>query len=713
MNHYQKEKVEFESNFIKYKNKRIVLYGIGRFTATLVPMLNDWNIVGLMDKNPEKIGTYVYGLPIIGLSEIESRADVIIINTSGTYWDLIYQRIKNVNLPVYFRNGEKAEDITFQEKTEYWDSSYEQLKSNIDNHDIVSFDFFDTLFIRKLYVDSEIWEYVADEIDNPEIKKQYLHLRKSVYINISDAVPDIYEIYKNIYSNSSKINIDTLLNKEFELENKFIEPRYVMLSLMKYAIESGKEVYVISDMYLPIDFFRKKFEEYNIHFPKDHIWVSCEYNCTKRRGDLWERFKSGVIKGKTALHIGDNVEADIDNCIKYSKSDTYFIMSKNEMLNKSSIKGCLELACNDYHNIILGLCTSKLFNDPFGLCKTQGQVVINSRKVFGYCIFGPIIFSFIYWMLKKVEVDAVKHLCFLGRDGFFLKQNYEYMIQLLNIKNQINISYVETSRQILMCANIENENDFSEYIKMPYEGKLCDFLWDRLRIEVYNKEFTQDREKNISMPQDYEKVQESLFFHEKEIRDYIKLTKKIYKSYLESYNFEEKAAIVDLGFYGTPQHYLSKLMKKEFIGYYIVANNSDSNPLSREHILKSCTNITADKSCKSSYVHSMGLAIESFLTSPHGMIKGMNHSGFIYSPSTNNQIFFGDKLEINEGVQLFISDMIKFHYKRLDDLNICIDNFIDKWYGILLKNSKFTEDVKRSFYNDNAFIHRRQERIFE
>ena len=57
--------------------------------------------------------------------------------------------------------------------------------------------------------------------------------------------------------------------------------------------------------------------------------------------------------------------------------------------------------------------------------------------------------------------------------------------------------------------------------------------------------------------------------------------------------------------------------------------------------------------------------------------------------------------------------MIKVHYKRLDDLNICIDNFIDKWYGILLKNSEFSEDIKRSFYNDNTFIHRRQERIFE
>ena len=84
---------------------------------------------------------------------------------------------------------------------------------------------------------------------------------------------------------------------------------------------------------------------------------------------------------------------------------------------------------------------------------------------------------------------------------------------MLNTKNQIDISYIETSRQILMCANIENENDFLEYIKMPYEGKLCDFLWDRLRIEVSNEESWKDRERNISMPQDYEIVQESLFLY--------------------------------------------------------------------------------------------------------------------------------------------------------------------------------------------------------
>lgn len=158
---------------------------------------------------------------------------------------------------------------------------------------------------------------------------------------------------------------------------------------------------------------------------------------------------------------------------------------------------------------------------------------------------------------------------------------------------------------------------------------------------------------------------------------------------------------------------MSKLLNREFTGYYIVANESDGNVLNKRHVLKSCTSISTDKSCKNASIHSKGLAIESFLTSPHGMLRSINQDGqFIYAADTNNQMFFDDKVEVNEGIKLFIKDMIDFHYERLDKLVVYIDDFVDNWYGLLLKNCIFSKEVKRSFYNDNAFIHRRQERIF-
>lgn len=712
MNHYEKEKLDFEMHFKDFREKRIVLYGIGRFTATLVSMLDGWNIVGLMDRNPEKIGTYIYGLPILCLKEAENKADLIIINTSRSYWDAIYQRIMKARVPVYFRNGEKAEFIDFAEEISYWNYSYEQLKALIDEHEIISFDFFDTLFCRKLYMASEIWEYVGDSLHDSYDKKEFLRARRSAYANIKDKIPNIYDIYKNILIDMHK-DRETLMQDEIKLENMFIIPRQQMVSLLKYAIKEEKEVYIISDMYLESDFFIKVLKKYGINLKNEKLWISCECGCTKEKG-IWQKFQNDVIKNRSALHIGDDWEKDIKNCERYTKADTFFVMSKDEMMQKSSIRMCLEHVFNSYHSIVLGLCEAKLFNDPFALCETKGKVRIIDRKDFGYIVFGPVIFSFVFWLTKMIEKDGISHLCFLGRDGFFLKRNFEYLCDLLNMQNELRVSYLETSRQILMCSGIENENDFVEYIKMPYEGKMDEFFEDRFQIAFADEEKSFYSNTGISMPYDYGKVRKILDNYGEEIENYIKNTKNNYKKYLEAFSFSNNTAIVDLGFYGTTQHYLSKILGKEFIGYYVVANNLNDNILAKKHILKSCTCIKTDKSCNKSNIHSMGLAIESFLTSPHGMVKSiLSDEKFVFSADTNNQIFFADKMEINEGIQLFIKDMVELHWNRLNNMNIYIDDFIDNWYGIVIKNSVYSENVKRSFYNDNAFIHRRQERIFD
>lgn len=420
MNHYEKEKIEFEANFQDYKEKKIVLYGIGRFTATLIPMLSNWNIVGLMDRDQQKNGTCIYGLPILSLSEAESRADLVIINTSASYWDLIFQRIKNIEIPVYFRNGERAENINHQETIEYWDSSYEQLQNLIDSNDIISFDFFDTLIQRKVYMASNIWEYVGDSCNNETIKNKFLELRKGIYANVTNKqIPDLNDLYIKMQFYDSSIDMLALKRKEIELEYKFTESRHPMMSLLDYALKKNKKVYIVSDMYLTADFFVQILKENGINLSREQIWISCEHGHTKRNGKLWIEFQKEIVKKERGLHIGDNIESDINCCRCYSNLNTYFIMSKDEMLKKSSIKGCLEYAYNDYHYIVLGLCMAKLFNDPFILCKTKGKVNIKTRIDFGYIVFGPIIFTFVYWLMKSALKDSVQSLCFLGRDGFF------------------------------------------------------------------------------------------------------------------------------------------------------------------------------------------------------------------------------------------------------------------------------------------------------
>ena len=146
---YQTEIDNFIQRFGQYKNLRIVLYGIGRYTVTLLDGLNGFNIVGLMDKDSANIGRTISGVPIFDQDTARRKADMIIINTAETYWDVIYNRIRDIGMPVYYINGEKA-GTGRQRKAvnRFRNLSYQELELKAERAEIVSFDFFDTLFMR-------------------------------------------------------------------------------------------------------------------------------------------------------------------------------------------------------------------------------------------------------------------------------------------------------------------------------------------------------------------------------------------------------------------------------------------------------------------------------------------------------------------------------------------------------------------------------------
>ena len=144
-NKYQIELDEFNENFKEFKQSKIVLYGIGRYTATLVEGLQDFNFIGLMDKDPANIGKIMFGLPVISKEEAEQKADLVVINTSETYWNVIYNRIEDIQIPVYYKNGERAEKKEKQQyHNPYKELCWEALEDKIEEAQVISFDFFES-----------------------------------------------------------------------------------------------------------------------------------------------------------------------------------------------------------------------------------------------------------------------------------------------------------------------------------------------------------------------------------------------------------------------------------------------------------------------------------------------------------------------------------------------------------------------------------------
>ena len=73
---------------------------------------------------------------------VEQIADMVIINTSETYWDIIYHRICDIKLPVFYKNGEKATKKKWESmENPFAKLSLEKLYLLIKEADVVSFDF--------------------------------------------------------------------------------------------------------------------------------------------------------------------------------------------------------------------------------------------------------------------------------------------------------------------------------------------------------------------------------------------------------------------------------------------------------------------------------------------------------------------------------------------------------------------------------------------
>ncbi len=721
MTNYEKEAVEFENNFIGFKNKRIILYGIGRHTATLLPMLRyQWNIVGLMDKNQEYIGKQMFGLPVLDENEVVEKADMIIINTSGAYWQIIYKRIEHLGLPVYYQNGEKAQkgDIEY-EHIDYWGVTQEKLFKKINEYDVISFDFYDTLFQRKVYLPSEVFHMVAAQSVDRGKREQYIQARKNACVCIGDENATIDMLYDEIqrqmhWTEEEAIRVKT---KEIELEMDQLTTREDVIDALKYAIALEKEVYIVSDMHLPRLFFEQILLKNGIYPVNIHIWVSCEKKASKESGLLWERFRNHV-GFKTVLHIGDNLADDVQNAKKYN-IEAFYCMSKNELMAHSSMSSILPVARSEYHMMILGLCESRLFSKAFDLGKKLGKIHFADRRDFGYIVFGPVLFSFLFWIKKKVLEDGIEYLIFLGRDGYFLKENFEYLEKLLEECGP-SVYYLETSRQILMCACMESKKEFLDYIQFPYRGSIRNYVEDRFGIVLREEDNLRYGDKLINSAQDYNMLVNLLQPYMDKIRENIKRNKKYYQQYLQNFMQPEqwasgKISVVDLGYYGTNQYYLSRIIKQKLKGYYMMADLSENNANYRINEMDACACNFSTKTSENMNVYMKDLILESFLTSPVGMVKGMQDAGeFFYDTNKKNQKLFRDKEEINEGIKLFISDMVKYYsFCLCNKMNVYIDDFVDQWYGKCLDNCTIDESIKRSFYNDNAFVHRGQERVFE
>ena len=727
---YQIEIDAFIHRFQAYRNARIILYGIGRYTATLVNGVKDFRFVGLMDKDPANVGKRIFGLPVVDRDQAEKDADMIIINTSETYWDVIYSRIQDMGIPVFYINGERARrKETARQANPFRELSYDAMRKGMEAGRVVSFDFFDTLFLRKVCSPRDVFRLLEIQFrEKWQGVFSYTELRNQAKERLGKYY-SLEELYRQmeILGGMPRPLLEEMRTQELLLEKKLLAPRRQMISLVKSLLEEGKEVYIISDMYLPESFYREVLGQYGINMQEGHILLSHILHKSKEDGSLWRYFsetkakpcashggnghrghsdagdcRGGAGRGKEgsgeagqALHAGDHRKADVEEPAGYGIK-SYLVPAPWDLLEASSMREAGGHVCSDYGSAVMGCVWKELFENPFVLEGTEGEVRIESPYQMGYCVFGPVILTFLLWLAELSRREKKERLVFLARDGYFLKEDFDYLCGLMG--EQRNCCYLGISRQLAMAASITSMEELLEYMSMPYSGSVKEMLEDRFGIR--------DAEENENG-----EPEELADKYLPEIKAYICRVRKNYLEYIGKMGLDETCAVVDLGYYGNNQKYLNRLGGLDMPGYYVNASLAARNPNAQCQKMTACFQGKDDLTGEKSRILKRQIFLESFLTAPYGMVKEIDETGsFVCARAKKNQEYFEDKEEINRGVKAFIRE----YWETFGAFGLCPDTeFADWYYGFCFGGAvTFSDRVKKSFYNDNAMMNRIESMLF-
>ena len=246
----QKTVQTFRENFSSRKGEKIIIYGTGINAEAVVTQCSEYRFVGLLDA--AKTGELFWGLKVLLEEEvISSGCKCIVVIARPAVHSIIYSRIKawtsKHNIAVYDIYGNLIAD-KLQDKERlnpYFDKSYESLWKEIQDHEVISFDIFDTLLVRSTYEPIDVFRLLDAEFAGKypfTFSKERIAAEKAL-----EGEPDIYTIYQKIGEKCGLVESECreLMQREVEKELQVLSVRDCMVNCLRDCIKRGKEVYLI------------------------------------------------------------------------------------------------------------------------------------------------------------------------------------------------------------------------------------------------------------------------------------------------------------------------------------------------------------------------------------------------------------------------------------------------------------------------------------
>ena len=597
--------------------------------------------------------------------------------------------------------GEKMKSNTY---------NISKIKDIINKYEYVSFDIFDTLIKRNVEKPEDVFiltQKIAKDIYKIEIEN-FFEKRKNAEEKAKKIgkinEPNIDEIYQYIDVKKQKEKLKEIeIQVEFDICQKNID----FFDIYQYCCKKNKKIIITSDMYLNREYIVKILEQVGIkHY--NYLFVSNDIRLSKNKGNIYPYIMKKLnIKNSQIVHIGDSKKADYLVPMKYGIRAILI----HKKINKLRYYDKKEINKDNNETFFYSI-IEKFINNNMSIEKSEYYKI-------GYETLGILLYGYTKWLIEKLQRKNIKKIYFLAREGALLKEAFD----LLN-NTDIESRYLYVSRRstrVSLLKDIKNLEDVFEIVKMR---KIIDInsFFKSVGLEISKYKELLDKYKckpqdNILNIKEFDTIFDKI---KNDIKSNAKNEEKNLLQYLKQEEVEGNIAVADVGWVGTMQNALTKIInqnseKCDIFGFYM-----GQAPNAKKFIEKGMKNeaylFSYNQLEEYKKIRAFLNLFESFFLAQHGTTIGYKLEKNVYVPILDEIEYSKDEIEkfkeIQDGAIEFIKEFNKFKISnRIIEPNIawksiCKLGLKPSLYDIkLFGKISYLETIKVQFANPKSIFY--------
>lgn len=276
---------------------------------------------------------------------------------------------------------------------------------------------------------------------------------------------------------------------------------------------------------------------------------------------------------------------------------------------------------------------------------------------FGYSFLSPIMN---HYVRKIAEYSIEQRPVCLAREGwlFFELINRVREKKLLNIRHEP--VYLKVSRTLLFRSMLGDLEVWQLALENKFKGNVLDLMIKRFGLQLHEAYEILPAELlsfKVALPEEKDKVVQWLTPHKSRMQDHVEPTRRALFEYLSRTLAGEEhltPLMLDLGYAGTIQKIITRIIKRDTSGLYFIANKSGNTQVAGQ-IANMRGVFKEDISWSQGYLMlERSLLLESLVTAPHGQVSDIRlrsdgNFDFFYGRSAAPQRYAQDLEAIMKG----------------------------------------------------------------